>query len=278
MNTISAIINTYNADKYLQLVIDHLRGFDEILVCDMDSTDRTIEIALSNGCRVINYHSDKHTCAEPARDFALRSARSTWAFFVDADEIVPALLTEFLKKFVTNPGDTQGLLIPRKNFVLNRWRRTTYPDFQLRFFRRSAAYWPAEVHSRPVIDGKIDKIRPKRDHLALIHLPPTQAQVMERMNRYTTGELDRNPDRSVNLLTLWFRPWSRFIRSYVIRGGWRYGVSGYINSRNDAIYKFYTLVKTYESNLDEENSELKAALSAAKLADKPDRKQSGKKG
>ena len=42
---ISVVINTYNAEQHLQAVIDSAKGFDEILVCDMESTDRTVDIA-----------------------------------------------------------------------------------------------------------------------------------------------------------------------------------------------------------------------------------------
>ena len=39
MSKISAVINTYNATLHLQRVIDAPKGFDEVLVCDMESTD-----------------------------------------------------------------------------------------------------------------------------------------------------------------------------------------------------------------------------------------------
>lgn len=42
---ISVVINTYNAEKYLEKVLDSVKQFDEIVICDMFSTDRTLEIA-----------------------------------------------------------------------------------------------------------------------------------------------------------------------------------------------------------------------------------------
>lgn len=67
---ISVIINTCNASKHLQEVINSVKGFDEVLVCDMESTDNTVEIALENGCRVVTFPKGNHTVAEPARSFA----------------------------------------------------------------------------------------------------------------------------------------------------------------------------------------------------------------
>ena len=42
---ISVVINTYNAEKFLQRVLDSVKGFNEIVVCDMESNDHTVEIA-----------------------------------------------------------------------------------------------------------------------------------------------------------------------------------------------------------------------------------------
>ncbi len=38
---ISVVINTYNADLHLRKVLESLSGFDEVVVCDMESTDDT---------------------------------------------------------------------------------------------------------------------------------------------------------------------------------------------------------------------------------------------
>ena len=43
--SISVVINTYNAEKHLCKVLNSVKGFDEILICDMQSTDSTLDIA-----------------------------------------------------------------------------------------------------------------------------------------------------------------------------------------------------------------------------------------
>ena len=50
---ISVVINTYNAERHLAEVLETVKGFDEVLVCDMESTDQTIEIAKRYGCRIV---------------------------------------------------------------------------------------------------------------------------------------------------------------------------------------------------------------------------------
>ena len=48
-NKISVVINTYNAEKFLKRVLDSVKDFDEIVVCDMESTDNTVAIAKEYG-------------------------------------------------------------------------------------------------------------------------------------------------------------------------------------------------------------------------------------
>ena len=55
--SISAIIHTFNSAKYLEKCLESIKSVDEILICDMHSTDKTIEIAKKFGCRII-YHKN----------------------------------------------------------------------------------------------------------------------------------------------------------------------------------------------------------------------------
>ena len=52
---ISVVINTFNSERFLDECLRSVRSFDEIVLCDMHSTDRTIAIAESYGCRIV-YH------------------------------------------------------------------------------------------------------------------------------------------------------------------------------------------------------------------------------
>ena len=53
---ITVVINTYNAARHLATVLEAVKGFDEVLVCDMESTDNTLEIAKAYGCRVVVFN------------------------------------------------------------------------------------------------------------------------------------------------------------------------------------------------------------------------------
>ena len=101
---ISVVINTYNARQHLAKVLESVKDFDEVVVCDMESTDDTVSIAEQYGCKVVTFPKANHTCCEPARTFAIQSASSKWAFVVDADEIVTPELREELYKIIQQPN------------------------------------------------------------------------------------------------------------------------------------------------------------------------------
>ena len=95
-NQISVVINTYNAELHLQRVLDSVKDFDEVLICDMESTDHTLEIAQKNGCRVVTFPKEGHTIVEPAREFAIHEASYPWVLVIDADELVTPALKDYL--------------------------------------------------------------------------------------------------------------------------------------------------------------------------------------
>lgn len=111
-------MNTYNAEEHLQKVLYSLKGFDEIVVCDMESTDSTVDIAKSNGCKVVTFPKGNTNICEPARDFAIHSATNDWVFVVDADEIVPEALKNYLYDRINESNFTSALAVPRLNSFL----------------------------------------------------------------------------------------------------------------------------------------------------------------
>ena len=85
---ISVVINTYNAEQHLEKVLESVKEFDEIVVCDMESTDHTLDIARKYDCKIVTFPKADHKSAEPARTFAIQSASNKWVLVVDADEII----------------------------------------------------------------------------------------------------------------------------------------------------------------------------------------------
>lgn len=248
---ISVVINTYNAAEYLAQVLDTVKDFDEIVVCDMESTDTTREIAQKYGCHIVTYPKGNRTICEPARNFAIQSAHNPWVLVVDDDELVPGALRKYLYEFVRNPGPYAGVMIPRKNYMLHRFMSSSYPDYQLRFFKKEGANWPPTIHSVPEVAGPVTKIPGSRKDLALVHLSSTIYKSLRRLNDYSKNEVERRKGESVNLFKLFYEPAFRFVKTYLLKGSIRYGIVGLIQAQKNAIYKFIVLSKLYENEREE---------------------------
>ena len=246
---ISVVINTYNASKYLARVLDTVTGFDEVVVCDMESTDNTVAIAKEYHCNVITFPKANHKSAEPARTFAIQSAHSDWVLVVDADELVSEALRSYLYDFIKNPGEVRGLYIPRKNYTMNVCLPSSYPDYQLRFFMKEGTVWPPYVHTFPTVQGALDYIPKKRKDCAFDHLDDSTRACINRLNNYTDNEVEKRAFKKVTLFKLIASPMVRFLKQYFIKGGIFYGIPGYVQAMRSAQYKFTVLCKVYEQQV-----------------------------
>lgn len=249
-NRISVVINTYNAERHLADVLDAVSGFDEIVVCDMESTDTTRDIAQRYGCRIVTFPKANHQSAEPARTFAIQSAQNDWVLVVDADEIVTPQLREYLYQRIQQPDCPQGLYIPRRNRFMGDWVRSRSIDYQLRFFIREGTVWPPYVHTFPQVQGRVEKIALSHKGVRLDHLEDeTMFQYIAKANQYTESEVEKRADRHYGVWALLWRPAWRFFKKYILDGTWREGRRGLIHSLLAADYQFVLVAKAIERQL-----------------------------
>ncbi len=254
-NKISVVINTYNAQLYLQQVLDTVKDFDEVLVCDMESTDSTVEIALRNGCKVVTFPKANHRCAEPARTFAIQSASNPWVLTVDADELVTPQLREYLYDRIKDQDCPAGLYIPRKNYFMGRFIRAGYPDYILRFFKREGTVWPPYVHTMPIVQGRTEKIPAGREELALIHLDEEGVESrVRKLNDYSSDAAQKRKGKNYGVLTLFTKPAFHFFKYYIFKGGFRDGKPALIRALLNAFYQVMVVAKVIELNQKSKNN------------------------
>jgi len=242
-NRISVIINTYNAEQHLHKVLDSVKDFDEVVVCDMESTDHTLDVAREYGCKIVTFPKENHTCCEPARTFAIQSASSKWAFVVDADEIVTPELREELYQIIKNPDCAAGYYIPRQNMFMSMFVRDFHYDYQLRFLLREGTEWPPYIHSLPKVSGRVEKLKARKEARLLHLMDETMHEYIDKMNVYTDNETNK---KQYGTMALFWRPVWRFFKSYVMDGSFRMGTRGLIRSLMAAQYQFILVSKIIE--------------------------------
>lgn len=103
---ISVIVLTKNEEAGLGNTLDRLRDFEEVIVVDSLSEDRTVEIAESYGARVVNF--DWNGDYPKKKQWALESTGATnkWILLLDADEFPSASLVNELAQMQPLLEDT----------------------------------------------------------------------------------------------------------------------------------------------------------------------------
>lgn len=258
---ISVVINTYNARQHLAKVLESVKDFDEVVVCDMESTDDTVAIAEQYGCKVVTFPKANHTCCEPARTFAIQSASNPWVLVVDADEIVTPELREALYRIVMGTGTwaspesstcphdypgndcAAGYYIPRQNMFMSMFVRDFHYDYQLRFLVREGTEWPPTIHSLPKVPGRVEKLKAPKEARLLHLMDETMHEYVAKMNVYTDNETEK---KQYGVAALFWRPLWRFFKSYVMDGSFRMGIRGLIRSGMHAVYQFILIAKIIE--------------------------------
>lgn len=217
---------------------------DEIVVVDSMSADETVSIARQHTDRVIVREWPGYVAQ---KNYAASIASHDWILSLDADErVTPELAQEIRTALTSDPGHA-GYRMPRVTFHLGRWIRTTdwYPDDQLRLYDRRAAEWTGRyVHEGVTVRGSIGVLGGELEHFAYRDI----ADHLETINRYTTYAASemRETGQRAGLLRLAGHPPLAFLRNYLLKGGIRDGVPGFIISAMNAYYVFLKFAKLAE--------------------------------
>ena len=190
--TVSLVVNTWNEEKMLPGLLDSCEGIDEIVVADMNSTDRTIEIASGKRAKIVALPFAGGTCVEPGRQMALAAATGDWILVLDADERLPQNGLQRLRQIIANsPADVSAYSLAFQVFVgSTRIRATGWEprhERHVRLFRRGRVQWPALVHAVPQVDGRVVEIA-EDDVWVVHHNFSDLAHFIDKTNRYSSVE------------------------------------------------------------------------------------------
>lgn len=246
MGEISIVIHTYNNEKILRKCLESVKDFDEIVICDMYSTDRTLEIAKEYNCKIVMH--EHLGWADPARNFAIQQASKEWVLVVDSDEQITKELREYLYDFIKAPKDVTAIRIPRLNKCWGQALNILYPDLIVRFFKKDLVNWPPYVHASAYTkEGKRIDIDPKRKELAIIHdnLIKYEDQIAI-INKYTNKEMEKPNRKKTNIYTATWKSFWIILEKFFFKGGIKDGEKGLIMAINFGIYKFVKSVKEWE--------------------------------
>ena len=242
MIPVSVAIITKNEELNIEDALKSVSGFDDIVVVDSFSTDRTVEICRQYNCRVYTHEWQGYAKQKQA---AVDYAENKWVFILDADErITPELEKEITEK-ITLTSSFSGFFVPRKNFFLGKWIRHSgwWPDYSVRLFKKDAArLQDRAVHEKVLVDGAAGYLKCPMEHYTY----RTISDYLKKMENYSTLAAEeillKNPLMSpISLIAKTaLSPIFTFLKMFFIKQGFRDGIHGFMLA---VLYSFYAFLK-----------------------------------
>ena len=244
--TVACVIITKNEERNITDCLATVRWVDDIIVVDAESRDRTVELACASGAKV---------SVRPwpgfglQKNFGMAQASADWILILDADERVTEELRAEITSCVSHwtSGAPVAYRIPRRNFFYGAWVQGggVYPDYQVRLFRRGLAqYNDVAVHENLLVDGEIGTLAGHLDH----HTERRIQDHFKKFGLYTTlaAQEKAKKVRTVRWIDLVIRPLVVFLKTYVLKNGFRDGVRGLIVCVFASMYTFVKYAKLWD--------------------------------
>ena len=249
---ITILIHTHNEEKNIKECIESARILsDEIIVIDMESSDRTVEIAKNENVTVATFPFSHYV--EPARAFGINSAKTKWVFILDADERLTEDLTQEIKQILSSETTYTHYKVPRKNiFGRKKWLKHGgwWPDHQMRFLKKeSIKEWPERIHSTPTVEGEMGYL----EHPILHYFHGNIEQMVNKTMIFEDIESDLlfEAKRPVGTWTLFRKFFGELFRRLILKKGFMDGTIGIIESFYQAYSKTITYLFLYEKYYNE---------------------------
>ena len=249
---ISVIINTLNEEENLPFALRSVYEWaDEIIVVDMYSEDKTVEIAKQYGAKV--YFHDRVPAFDIARKLAIEKATNEYVFLLDADEIVTKHLSLTLL-YIAEKNIADIVYVPRINYMFGEimWHASLGPneDSQLRLFKKDKVNICDTIHGfiNVVPDSKTHHLKYNNDEIAIIHFTvPGISGFLKKFDRYGSVEAEQfiknnnyNPDSMIKSA---FR---EFFIIYIEKNGFKDGWRGVFWALNLSFSKIVRFIKMEE--------------------------------
>jgi glycosyltransferase involved in cell wall biosynthesis len=243
---ISIAIIVKDGEKYIEECLHSLVSFDDVLLLDTGSTDRTMEIA--HHFQNVRIEEQEFIGFGPTKNLAARSAKHDWILSVDSDEVItPELLSEIKSLSL---DDSQVYRFSRHSYYRGKFIKGCgwYPDKILRLYnKKRTGLNENQVHESVMVKegmGITDL------NGAIKHYPYDSAgSLVEKLQFYSTlfaeqnqGKLKSSPWKAVS------RGMAAFFKGYVIRKGIFDGYEGFHIAFCQGLATYLKYLKLYEAN------------------------------
>lgn len=236
------IISKNEGDRIARTIRSVRPWVDEVVVVDSESTDDTVSVALSEGCRVI---TQTWLGFGGQKRFAEDQCRNAWVFNVDADEVVtPELEREIIAVFASGTPEFVAYGMPLQMVYPGslKPRPLARDQWYIRLYdRRVVRFRQSNVHDAVVTDGyRIGRFKSPMHHYSMRSFADMKRKLNER-TWLLVENAGRNSKGTMGTRLLSEFPMN-FFKYYFVR---RHCMGGFKGLRYASIQARYRFLKIY---------------------------------
>lgn len=188
---ITAVILARNEENNILDCIQKIRPHvAEILLIDMESTDKTVELARPHVAKILPHPRIPNF--DVARNIAIPEAKYDWLWFVDADERIPDILGRVVQEVIRRDGKQfEAIVLPFKSYFAGKWIEHCgwWPGYTMpRVLKRGYFRFKEELHSGVEVRGR-QIMLPADPERSVEHFSYRSVEhYIEKFNQYTSTE------------------------------------------------------------------------------------------
>lgn len=187
----SAIIVTYNEDRYLSDCLRSLAFCDQIIVIDLGSNDSSIAIA--KACNAETYFHPRTITAEIVRKKGLKYAKNDWIIMMDPDEVLPKGIEKVFRSQITITQNLGVIYLPWQFYFKGKplndtiWGINNKKAF---LYHRQRNIFNPDVHYHfSLLDGYESETLPRsEDYIVKHYWCDSYRQLFEKHFRYVLAD------------------------------------------------------------------------------------------
>lgn len=246
MPKVSAVIITYNEEQNIKRTLAKLAWCDEIIIVDSYSTDNTISLAKSFGCKVFYKQFEGYGSQ---KQFAVSKAANDWILCIDADEVLTDQLVEEMKSALVSDHSYAGFSCRMNMVFLDkefRYGKESERYFIRLFNKKQGGLSEDKVHESIRLNGEVKKLQHTIRHYSYTSLH----QCLEKTNRYSSysAEMAFSKGKNKSLPAILFGLPFNFFKYYLLELNCLNGRKGFYWSVFLSYYHFAKYVKLNELN------------------------------
>ncbi len=196
---LSACMIVKDEEWTIKRCLESLQGLvDEIIVVDTGSTDGTMDIVRSFGCKEVTFAWDNDF--SHARNAGIKQASGDWILVVDADEFLEPIKRTMVEDFLTNTP-AEGLFITVKSLMGPLAHPTSTLAIRVMRLFRNRHFYTGMIHEQIADSVFRTQLPVDKFDLSLVHLGYTDEFVQKRAKtKRNTALINQSLDEDPNNL------------------------------------------------------------------------------